>query len=261
MVATVCRFHQRPRMTPRLSKLKRTCATADTRLRNQNMLSQQYGPVLLRLALHFCAIGCCLLTACTDYAGLGKEPPGSGPPSGTYSWHSFFNNGCGPAQTIWLSREGAGELIYHCADGSKIRQSVRRYKTEGSVQLWAAEVFSSEQLQQLSASKCQAALIYRGPEAMTIKYPCALVHLTVSFVIDSTVESENRRLLRIHPTDVLITYPDGLQEFEVQQDLLVPVSPFRPFSVPVKPPRHTSQLIPTIASATTRLHLIAKLRP
>jgi hypothetical protein len=141
-----------------------------------------------------------------------------------------------------LSRDGTGELIYTCSDGSNIRQSLKRYQIRGPVELWAAKGFTTGQLHQLSASKCQAATIYSGSESMTIKYPCALVHLTVAFSIQSTSNSEKGRFLRLQPTSVLITYPDGLQKFEVQQNRLVPTSPFQPFQSPSKPPPHTSRI-------------------
>ena len=171
-------------------------------------------PGIWWFAVYLSTIGCLFLTDCTDYAGLRWDRSESGPPAGTYTWQNFFNRGCGPAQAVMLSRDGTGELIYSCTDGSNIRQSLKRYQTRGPVELWAAKGFTTGQLHQLSASKCQAATIYSGSESMTIKYPCALVHLTVAFSIQSTSNSEKGRFLRLQPTSVLITYPDGLQKFE-----------------------------------------------
>ena len=199
---------------------------------------------LVRFMFYLLVAGSLQLAACSNYTGLKRNHISTETPTGSYTWDNFFNDGCGPAQAVWFRSDGTGELIYQCTGGSKMRQSLRHMRTEGAVELWAANGFPEEQLRQLSPSKCQAVLIYFGSESLTVKYPCALVHLTIALSIQSSSAHASGLFVRITPTTVLITYSDGLQEFDVLQDRLVPKSPFQPFSLPPKPPMHTSRIGP-----------------
>jgi len=114
----------------------------------------------------------------------------------------------------------------------KIPQQAKLHAIKNNVELWAAYQMSSEHLYQISSSKCQVSLIYLGPDHATINYPCALVHLTVGYVINSINTIDGRIDINLLPNKLLITYSDGIQEFKVEGEDLIPSTPFRPFKKP-----------------------------
>lgn len=128
--------------------------------------------------------------------------------------------------------EDEASLDYTCSNGIVISQSVHRHQRQGDVELWAAKDLPAEQLYQLSRSKCRASLIYLGPAYATIKFPCALVHLTVTCDRVSSKTKDEKTVVQLKPTKVMITYGDGIQEFRLEEDRLVPLGPFKPFKTP-----------------------------
>ena len=150
----------------------------------------------------------------------------------SYSWSNFFNNHCGPVTEI--IKDGYSELavLYQCANGVKIAQQAKLHAIKNRVELWAAYQISAEQLYQISSSKCQVSLIYIGRDHATINYPCALVHLTVGYVINSINAIDGRLDINLLPNKLLITFSDGIQEFNVEGEDLIPSTPFRPFKKP-----------------------------
>lgn len=89
-----------------------------------------------------------------------------------------------------------------------------------------------EQLYKLSNGKCRASLIYLGPTHATIKFRCALIHMTVTCEITSREVSANSTLIHLNPKRALITYGDGVQEFKVGGDRFTPLGPFKSFASP-----------------------------
>jgi hypothetical protein len=149
-----------------------------------------------------------------------------------YNWSSFFNNDCGPMMQFKLTSEDEAILNYPCSNGIVVSQMAKRHKRQSDVELWTASDLPLEQLYKLSNSKCRASLIYLGPAYATVKFPCALVHLTVTCVIVRKETMDATTVIQLKPTKVLITYGDGIQEFGVEEDRLIPLGPFKPFKTP-----------------------------
>ena len=162
----------------------------------------------------------CAVTPVTD----SKDPP--------YHWSSFFNNDCGPLMKFKLNSESEAILNYPCSNGIVISQTIRRHQQQNDVELWMASDLPFEQLYKLSRSKCRASLLYLGPAYATIKFPCAVVHLTVTCDIVSKETVDTMTVIQLKPAKVLITYGDGIQEFRIEEDRLMPAGPFKPFKVP-----------------------------
>ena len=166
-----------------------------------------------------------VVSGCATFRESGNlEPP--------YRWSSFFNNKCGPILQFNLTSEDEAILSYPCSNGIVVRQFARRQQRQGKVELWITSELPREQLFLLSRSKCRASLIYLGPTHAAIKFPCALVHLTVTCEIVSTESMDATTAFQLNPTKVLITYGDGVQEFRVEEDRLMPLGPFKPFKTP-----------------------------
>ncbi len=128
--------------------------------------------------------------------------------------------------------EDEARLIYSCSNGVAVSQTARKHQQQSEVQLWVTSDLPPKQLYQLSRSKCRASLIYLGPTHATIKFPCALVHLTVTCDIISKEKRNDNLLLLIKPTKALITYSDGVQEFHIERDRLIPLGPIKRFKSP-----------------------------
>ena len=177
-----------------------------------------------RLCLLFVSVSL-IVSGCASL----REPERKEPP---YRWSSFFNNKCGPILQFKLNSEDEAILSYPCSDGSNVSQFARRQQKQGEVELWTTSDLPREQLYQLSRSKCRASLIYLGPAHVTIKFPCALVHLTITsdIVIKETLDAMT--VIQLQPTKVLITFSDGIQEFRLEEDLLIPLGPLKPFKGP-----------------------------
>ncbi len=126
-------------------------------------------------------------------------------------------------------------LNYPCLNGMTVSQSLRRHQREGDVELWAASDLPTKQLYNLSRSKCRASLIYLGSDYATLKFPCAVVHLTVTCDLVSKETMDNTAVVELKPKKVLITYSDGIQEFQMKEDQLIPLGPFKPFKTPQPP--------------------------
>lgn len=173
----------------------------------------------LAILILFVAIGC---TSFHKYPSI-KDMEES------YTWKHFFNNDCGPVKEIYTKSETEAALIYRCSSGKEIVQHTIRYKLEGHVGVWAAALLPRDILYELSNSKCQSSLMYLGIDYVTITFPCAVVHLAVTFNILDRISEGNFTRIHIKPTKVLITYGDGTQEFVVNGENLVPASPFKPF--------------------------------
>ena len=133
--------------------------------------------------------------------------------SPTYIWANFFNKGCGPVTEIIDHGNQKVTLAYHCLYGEEITQSARLYRIEGGVGVWACQRLPDDQLHNLSNGKCQASLVFLGSDHATIKFICALLHLTVGYDISSRVDYGDSIRIHLIPTKVLITYGDGNQEF------------------------------------------------
>jgi hypothetical protein len=149
-----------------------------------------------------------------------------------YRWSSFFNNDCGPMLQFKLNSEDEATLNYQCSAGKAVNQVARRLKRLREVDLWAASDLPLEQLYQLSNSKCRASLIYIGLVHATIEFPCALIHMTVTYDIVSREKIDDVTLVQLEPRKALITYGDGTQEFSVEEERLTPLGPFKPFRKP-----------------------------
>ena len=120
----------------------------------------------------------------------------------TYTWSNFFNNGCGPVMKFKVNAEDEAILIYPCSNGKDISQRARKHQRLKAVELWAASDLPVEQLYKLSNSKCRASLIHLGPTHATIKFPCALIHLTVTCEIATREASANSTLIHLNPKRV-----------------------------------------------------------
>ncbi len=166
-----------------------------------------------------------LVSGCASFWESGKQEP-------LYRWSNFFNNGCGPMLQFELKSEDEAILRYPCSNDIVVSQFARRQQRQREVELWAASDLPREQLYQLSRSKCRASLIYLGPAHATIKFPCALVHLTVTCNIVSKETLDAMTVIQLQPTKALITFSGGIQEFRFEEDLLIPVGPFKPFKSP-----------------------------
>ena len=149
-----------------------------------------------------------------------------------YRWSSFFNNDCGPVLQFKLNSEDEAVLNYQCSAGKAVSQVARRHKRLREVDLWAASDLPLEQLYQLSNSKCRASLIYLGPVHATIEFPCALIHMTVTYDIVRREKSDDVILVQLEPSRALIIFGDGTQEFRVEEERLTPLGPFKPFKKP-----------------------------
>jgi hypothetical protein len=173
------------------------------------------------------------VSACASFATI-DEPKAPRTDRGdiTYTWSNFFNNDCGPAMKFKVNAEDEATLIYPCSNGKEISQHVGKHQRLSAVELWAASDLPIEQLNKLSNSKCRASLIYLGPFHVTIKFPCALIHLTVTNEIASRETSANSTLIYLNPQRVLITYGDGVQEFKVDDGRFTPLGPCKPFVSP-----------------------------
>jgi hypothetical protein len=106
------------------------------------------------------------------------------------------------------------------------------HQQQGKVKLWVTSDLPREQLYQLSRSKCRASLIYLGSVRATVKFPCALVHLTATCDIVNKETMDVMTAIQLQPTKVLITFSDGIQEFRLEEDLLIPLGPLKPFKGP-----------------------------
>lgn len=166
-----------------------------------------------------------LVSGCASFQEGEKREP-------FYRWSSFFNDDCSPLMQFNQYSDEEAVLNYPCANGTFISQSLRRHQQQSEVQLWIALDLSPEQLNNLSRSKCRASLIYLGPTHATIKFPCDLVHLTVTCEIINKEKRDDTFLFQLKPTKALITYSDGVQEFRVDGDRLIPLGPFKPFKPP-----------------------------
>ena len=132
-----------------------------------------------------------------------------------------------------LNSEDKAILNYQCSAGKTVSQVARKHKRLRGVDLWAASDLPLERLYQLSNSKCRASLIYLGSEHATIEFPCALIHMTVTYDIVSREKSDNVTLIQLKPNKALIIYADGTQEFDVEEERLTPLGPFKPFKKPL----------------------------
>ena len=150
----------------------------------------------------------------------------------SYTWSSFFNNGCGPQMEFKVNGEDVATLVYPCSNGKKIRQYARRHQRLNNIELWAASDLPLEQLYELSNSKCRASLIYLGSAHATIEFPCALIHMTVTADIIIREKRTDSIPIQLKPRKALIIYSDGTQEFRVEEERLTPVGPFKPFKTP-----------------------------
>ena len=149
-----------------------------------------------------------------------------------YTWSSFFNNDCGPTMKFTLTAEDEAILDYQCSKGKEISQDARRHKRLSEVELWAVSDLPVEQLYQLSNGKCRASLIYLGPTHATIEFRCALIRMTVTFIVVSRETMGAAASIQLKPTRALITYSDGFQEFNIIEKRLSPRGPFKPFKTP-----------------------------
>ena len=159
------------------------------------------------------------------------KPPEAEKRAPFYTWSNFFNNGCGSSIEIELNSEDEATLAYPCSSGKLITQHARRHKRLNEVELWAASELPEEKLYQLSNSKCRASIIYLGVQRVTIKFPCALIHMTVTYDIASREKNNNAIRIHLNPVKALITYGDGVQEFDVKDERLTPLGPFKPFKI------------------------------
>jgi hypothetical protein len=166
-----------------------------------------------------------IVSGCTSL----REPESNEPP---YRWSNFFNNKCGPMLQFKLNSEDEAILSYPCSNGLVVSQAARLHQQQGKVKLWVTSDLPREQLYQLSRSKCRASLIYLGPVRATVKFPCALVHLTATCDIVNKETMDVMTAIQLQPTKVLITFSDGIQEFRLEEDLLIPLGPLKPFKGP-----------------------------
>jgi hypothetical protein len=188
---------------------------------------------MIKIKLHILVVISLVIWGCASF----REPERSTRPQTErkdppYRWSSFFNNDCGPTLQFKLNSEDEAILNYPCSIGKALSQVARRHKRLRDVDLWAASDLPLEQLYQLSNSKCRASLIYLGPAHATIEFPCALIHLTVSYDIVSREKSDDVTLVQLEPSKALIIYSDGTQEFSVEEERLTPLGPFKPFKTP-----------------------------
>ena len=157
------------------------------------------------------------------------KPPEAEKRAPFYTWSSFFNDGCGSSIEFEYNSEDEATLVYPCSSGRPISQYARRHPRLNKVQLWAASELPEEKLYQLSNSKCRASIIYLGEQKATIKFPCALIHMTVTYDIASREKNNDVSRIHLNPVKALITYGDGIQEFDVKDERLTPLGPFKPF--------------------------------
>ena len=150
----------------------------------------------------------------------------------SYHWSSFFNNDCGPMMQFKIYSEDEALLDYPCSNGTVVSQMARKHQQQSEVQLWTTSDLPVDELNNLSRSKCRASLIYLGSTHATIKFPCALVHLTVTCDIVSKKTMDAATVIQLKPAKALITYGDGTQEFRIEEDRLMPMGPFKPFKIP-----------------------------
>jgi hypothetical protein len=147
----------------------------------------------------------------------------------TCTWANFFNKGCGSVTEIIDNVNQKATLVYHCLYSAEITQSARLYRIEGGVGLWASQRLPNDQLHNLSNGKCQASLVFLGSDHATIKFICALLHLTVGYDISRRAVYGDSIRIHLIPTKVLITYGDGNQEFSVDGDELIPLGLLKTF--------------------------------
>ena len=188
---------------------------------------------MIKIKLHILVVISLVIWGCASF----REPERPTPPQTEredqrYSWSSFFNNGCGPTLQFKLNSEDEAILNYQCSTGKALSQFTRKHKRLRDVDLWAASDLSLDERYQLSNSKCRASLIYLGPEYATIEFPCALIHMTVSYNIVSREKSDDVTIVQLEPGRALIIYSDGTQEFRVEEERLTPLGPFKPFKTP-----------------------------
>jgi hypothetical protein len=131
-----------------------------------------------------------------------------------------------------INSEGEAILDYQCSSGKEIRQDARRYKRLSELELWVVSDLPLEPLYQLSNSKCRASLIYLGSGHATVEFPCALIHMTVTYDIVSREKKDDVMRVQLKPDKALMIYSDGIQEFNVEKERLTPLGPFRPFKKP-----------------------------
>jgi hypothetical protein len=146
-----------------------------------------------------------------------------------YTWASFFNSGCGPVTEVIVKGKEEAMLVYNCDNNQDRKQSARWHTNTGSVQLWAASRLPRAELYELSNSKCQAILLYLGAEHATIHFQCALVQMTVQYDISSRMSADSTTYIQLKPAKVLITYVDGVQQFRVEDERLISITPFECF--------------------------------
>lgn len=187
----------------------------------------------MKIKLHIFVVISLVVWGCASFREPARPARLQAEGEGThYRWSSFFNNDCGPKLQFKLNSEDEAVLNYQCSTGKALSQVARRHKRLRGVDLWAASDLPIEQLYQLSNSKCRASLIYLGPAHATIEFPCALIHMTVSYDIVSREKSDDVTRVQLEPNKALIVYSDGTQEFSVGEERLTPLGPFKPFKTP-----------------------------
>ena len=195
------------------------------RLIGPNLIKNLLGCRMMKISLQIIVVISVAVWGCASL----PEPEGKDP---LYRWSSFFNNDCGPMLKFKLNSEDEAILNYQCSAGKEVSQVARRHKRLKDIDLWAAADLPLEQLYQLSNSKCRASLIYLGPAHATIEFPCALIHMTVTYDIVSREKSAAESLVQLKPSKALIIFGDGTQEFSIEEERLTPLGPFKPFKKP-----------------------------
>jgi hypothetical protein len=155
----------------------------------------------------------------------------------SYAWSSFFNSDCGPTLKFEVNSEDEAILNYQCSNGKEIRQTAKRHKRLSEVEIWVASDLPVEQLYQLSNGKCRASFLFLGSTHATIEFPCALIRMTITCDIVRRESTGAATLIQLQPTNALITYSDGFQEFDINEKRFTPRGPFKPFRTP--PPSFT----------------------
>ena len=188
---------------------------------------------MIKIKLHVLVVISLVIWGCASF----REPerprrPQTERQDPRYSWSSFFNNGCGPTLQFKLNSADEASLNYQCSTGKSLSQFARRHKRLRDVDLWTASDLPLDELYQLSNSKCRASLIYLGSAHATVEFPCALIHMTVSYNIVRREKSDDVTLVQLEPSKALIIYSEGTQEFSVEEERLTPLGPFKPFKTP-----------------------------
>ena len=180
---------------------------------------------MIKITLHIFVVISLVVWGCASFREHESIDP-------LYRWSSFFNNDCGQTLQLKLNSEHEAILNYQCSAGKGVSQVARRHKRVREVDLWAASDLPLERLYELSNSKCRASLIYLGPVHATIEFPCALIHMTVTYDIVSREKKDDVTLVQLEPRRALIVFSDGTQEFSLEEERLMPLGPFKPFKKP-----------------------------